>query len=52
LFDENACVLTNKKLNTNVQANMTANIMFQLDVATMENFALAASTKDDPSNDI
>ncbi|XP_037493577.1 uncharacterized protein LOC119370128 [Jatropha curcas] len=47
LFDDNTCVITNKKLSRRVQIPMTLNKMFPLDVSNMENFALAANAKDD-----
>ena len=42
LFDDNTCVIAHK-----VQIAMTSNKMFPLDISNMEDFALAASTKDD-----
>jgi hypothetical protein len=47
VFDNDACVITNKKSGKKVHVSMTPNKMFPLDVSTMQNFALAASTKDD-----
>lgn len=47
LFDDNTCVIKNKKSGQKVQISMTSNKMFPLDVSNMENFALAASAKDD-----
>lgn len=46
-FDDDACVITNKKSGKKVCITMTPNNMFPLDVSNMENFALAASAKDD-----
>ncbi|KAH0779714.1 hypothetical protein KY290_006141 [Solanum tuberosum] len=46
-FDDDACVITNKKTGKKVRISMTPNNMFPLDVSNMENFALAASAKDD-----
>ncbi|KAL4312806.1 hypothetical protein GQ457_01G025220 [Hibiscus cannabinus] len=47
VFDDNECVVTNKKSGQQVHIGMTPNKMFPLDVSTMENFALAANAKDD-----
>ncbi|KAI9102238.1 hypothetical protein K1719_023748 [Acacia pycnantha] len=47
LFDDVTCVITNKKSGKKVHISMTPNKMFPLDVANMENFALAASAKID-----
>ena len=46
LFDEDACVITNKKLGKQVHVIMTPNKMFPLDVSNMDNFALTTSAKD------
>ena len=47
LFDNNACVIKNKRSGQQVRISMTSNMMFPLDVSNMENFALAATTKND-----
>ena len=44
LFDDDACVITNKESGKKVHITMTQNNMFLED---MENFALAASAKID-----
>ncbi|KAF3651721.1 putative chaperonin 60 subunit beta 4, chloroplastic-like [Capsicum annuum] len=46
-FDGDECVVTNKKSGKKVRITMTPNNMFPLDVSNMENFALAASAKND-----
>ncbi|PHU03703.1 hypothetical protein BC332_28954 [Capsicum chinense] len=46
-FDDNVCVITNKKSGKKVRITMTPNNIFSLDVSNMKNFALAASAKDD-----
>jgi len=47
LFDEDACVITNKKSGKQVHVIITLNKMFPLDVSNMDNFALTMSAKDD-----
>ena len=47
LFDDDACVITNKKSGKNVHITKTPNNMFPLDVSNMDNFSLAANAKDD-----
>ncbi|GMJ07548.1 hypothetical protein HRI_004424000 [Hibiscus trionum] len=47
VFDDNKCVITNKKSGHQVHIGMTSNKVFPLDVSNMENFALAANAKDD-----
>jgi len=47
LFDDNTCVITDKKSGHKVEIAMTSNKMFPLDVSNMENFALTSSMKDD-----
>jgi len=46
LFDEDTCVITNKKSGKQVHVIMTPNKMFPLDVSNMDNFALTTSAKD------
>ncbi|XP_047258238.1 uncharacterized protein LOC124890434 [Capsicum annuum] len=43
-FDDDACVITNKKSGKKVRITMTPNNMFPLDVSNMENFALSAKS--------
>ena len=47
LFDEDACVVTNKKSRKQVHVIKTPNKMFPLYVFNMDNFALTTSAKDD-----
>ena len=47
IFDNNKCIITNKKSGYKVQIFINSNKMFPLDVYNIENFSLAASTKDD-----
>ncbi|KAH0657759.1 hypothetical protein KY289_026507 [Solanum tuberosum] len=46
-FDDDVCVITNKKSGKKVRITMTPNKMFPLDIFDMESFALAASAKDE-----
>ncbi|KAH0636126.1 hypothetical protein KY290_038318 [Solanum tuberosum] len=46
-FDDDACVITNKKSGKKIRITMTPNKMFPLEVSNMEIFALAASAKDE-----
>ena len=47
VFDDNACVIRNKKSGQKFHISMTSNKLFPLDVSNMENFALAARANDD-----
>ncbi|KAK9157521.1 hypothetical protein Scep_004095 [Stephania cephalantha] len=47
VFDDKACVITNKKSGKEVRIGMASNKMFPLDVSNIQSFALAAKVDDD-----
>ncbi|XP_015064631.1 uncharacterized protein LOC107009816 [Solanum pennellii] len=47
IFDDDACVIRNKKSGKTVFITMTQNKMFPMDISNMECFALASSGKDE-----